>query len=109
MSPCATNLTTKAAKTIEIAGNRVIIEITLYGATKPAPYRRHRLMPPTQQRFPNRRECDTHALLNRQARKLEIAQLIPCAHMGEAEEIECFRLAQPSPQAVGYSVFPELD
>src|SRR4051794_20681688 len=84
----------------EVAGDHLL---------QPAPLDGDRLMHAPPQRLPDRPERRPHAVAPALPRELEAASARSPAYVGEAQEVEGLRLAEPAPGTVRRREAAELD
>ena len=65
VQPSSFHLGPKAVEAVDIAGDRKVVVVPPHDLSEPAPHRGHRFVPTTQKCLSYRRQCGTHALLDR--------------------------------------------
>jgi len=109
MSPSATYLATEAFQTLQVAGNRVVVEVTLHHAVQPLTQNVDRFMPAAHQRSPKGSQRHPHPLLHREAKQAEPALASRAAAVCKAQKIEGFWPSLPPFATLGGRKSTKLD
>lgn len=109
MPPSATHLTPEARQTMQVAGDRVVVEVPADHSTQPATDNGYGLVSAIHQHHAKPGQRRTHPLLHRQANQLESAGPTGAATMCEAQEVERLRPPLPVLTARRRSEPPEPD
>lgn len=88
MSPSAADFAAETFQTLQVAGDRVVVEVTLHHAVQPLTHDVYRFMPAAHQRLPKCSQRCPHPLLGREAKQAEPAFAGCATTMREAQKIE---------------------
>jgi hypothetical protein len=91
MPPSAADFGTEAIQSEQVRGHGIVSEIALCNTVQPSANDRHRFVPSSEKRLPNRSQRCSHSLLHRYASHSKATLTVLSAAVGEAEEVEGFR------------------
>ncbi len=95
MPPGTANLTAEALQPLEIAWDRVAVEVALHRTVQPWADLGDGFMPPPHQRGPDGCQRRPYAFLRREANDLEPTLTVSSTAMREPEEVERLRMTLP--------------